>query len=102
MFIERTQRDVENGAFVARNGDGIRTRIPVEDVVCLMLEQAVQGDVESPSLRTGELGRFGQPQPLFERRHCLPAKTRGSDDSGCRTRTFHRIPVGPPVAGERC
>jgi len=38
IFVERAQIDVQDGAFVAVDKNGIRTAIPVGGFVCLMLE----------------------------------------------------------------
>lgn len=38
LFIERAQIDVQDGAFVAIDKNGVRTAIPVGGFVCLMLE----------------------------------------------------------------
>jgi CRISP-associated protein Cas1 len=38
VFVEKTQLDVIDGAFVAVNADGTRTQIPVGGLACIMLE----------------------------------------------------------------
>lgn len=42
IFIERAQLDVEDGAFVAIDSNGVRTVIPVGGVACLLLEPGVR------------------------------------------------------------
>jgi CRISPR-associated protein Cas1 len=42
VFVERAQLDVDDGAFVAIDADGIRTHIPVGGVACLLLEPGIR------------------------------------------------------------
>ena len=41
-FIERAQLDVDDGAFVAIDAEGVRTHIPVGGLACLLLEPGVR------------------------------------------------------------
>ena len=42
VFVERAQLDVDDGAFVAIDAEGIRTHIPVGGVACLLLEPGIR------------------------------------------------------------
>lgn len=57
VFIERTQIDVKDGAFVAIDAEGARTHIPVGGLACLMLEPGVRISHAAVALaaRTGTL-----------------------------------------------
>mgnify|MGYP006272873371 CR=1 FL=1 len=57
IFIERAQLDVEDGAFVAIDSNGVRTVIPVGGVACLLLEPGVRASHAAISLaaRVGTL-----------------------------------------------
>lgn len=57
VFVERAQLDVDDGAFVAIDADGIRTHIPVGGVACLLLEPGIRVSHAAVALaaRTGTL-----------------------------------------------
>lgn len=57
LFIERTQIDVKDGAFVAIDAEGARTHIPVGGLACLMLEPGARISHAAVALaaRTGTL-----------------------------------------------
>jgi len=42
VFVERAQLDVDDGAFVAIDAEGIRTHIPIGGLACLLLEPGVR------------------------------------------------------------
>lgn len=42
IFVERAQLDVDDGAFVAIDAEGVRTHIPVGGVACIMLEPGIR------------------------------------------------------------
>ncbi len=42
VFVERAQLDVDDGAFVAIDAQGVRTHIPVGGVACLLLEPGIR------------------------------------------------------------
>jgi CRISPR-associated protein Cas1 len=42
VFVERAQLDVDDGAFVAIDANGVRTHIPVGGVACLLLEPGIR------------------------------------------------------------
>jgi len=42
VFVERARLDVDDGAFVAIDAEGVRTQIPVGGVACLLLEPGVR------------------------------------------------------------
>lgn len=57
VFVERAQLDVDDGAFVAIDAQGIRTHIPVGGVACLLLEPGIRVSHAAVALagRTGTL-----------------------------------------------
>jgi len=57
VFIERAQLDVDDGAFVAIDAEGVRTHIPVGGVACLLLEPGVRASHAAVALasRAGTL-----------------------------------------------
>jgi CRISPR-associated protein Cas1 len=42
VFVERARLDVDDGAFVAIDAEGVRTHIPVGGVACLLLEPGIR------------------------------------------------------------
>jgi CRISPR-associated protein Cas1 len=42
VFVERAQLDVDDGALVAIDAEGVRTQIPVGGVACLLLEPGIR------------------------------------------------------------
>jgi len=57
VFVERARLDVDDGAFVAIDAEGVRTHIPVGGVACLLLEPGIRVSHAAVALaaRTGTL-----------------------------------------------